>query len=81
MTIEQLIAAKERAHLPAGLACRVHYAGSVVDVPAGKDWAEVCNAVRAKVFGGAVLARDAKFDARVARRKARTMRCTCPGLL
>jgi len=65
-----LLAAKEAARLPKHLACSVHYAGSVVDVPAGKDWAEVCNAVRAKVFGGAVLARDAKFDALVARRKA-----------
>jgi len=70
MTIEQLIAAKERAHLPAGLACRVHYAGSVVDIPSARDPFEVCNAVRAKVFGGEVLARDVKFDALMAKLEA-----------
>jgi hypothetical protein len=68
--LKPLLAAKERAHLPAGLACRVLYQGAVVDIPEPRDPFEVCNAARAKVFCGAVLARDAKFEAVMARRKA-----------
>jgi hypothetical protein len=70
MTIDDLLIAKEAAHLPAGLACRVRYQGAVVDIPEPRDPFEVCNAARAKVLGGAVLERDARFEAVMARRKA-----------
>ena len=64
-----MIRAKLDAKLPAGLACRVLYQGSVVDVPEPRDPFEVCNAARVKVFGGQPLKRDVKFDALMKRRK------------
>ena len=69
MTLEQILTAKEAAHLPSGVSCRVHYQGSAVDIPEPRDPFEVCNAARAKIFGGALLKTDSKFDAVIARRQ------------
>ncbi len=56
-------------HLKSGLSCQVHYKGSVIQIPEPHEPFEVCNAVRAKVYGGAVLERDERYEAVMKRRK------------
>lgn len=58
-----------KPHLPEGVACRVYYRGAEIDIPDPKDPFEVCNAARARIFGGKPLEVDPKFDAVMARRK------------
>jgi hypothetical protein len=67
--LKPLLAAKERAHLPRGLACRVLYQGAVVDIPGPRDPFEVMAAAW-KRLGNVPLERDAKFEAVMARRAA-----------